>query len=122
MREHPPLVLLLFDVFQVPLAAGSVDIVVFCLSLMGVNMMDFVKEAIRILTPDGIIKVSTSVVCTTAYFQYEKTYEVQGTIYRLPKSGAASKVLKEELKRLLKACEHWGSSATRLIGRIRCSL
>lgn len=42
---------------QVPLAAGSVDIVVFCLSLMGVDMIDFVKEAIRVLTPNGIIKV-----------------------------------------------------------------
>lgn len=37
------------DIAHVPLKAGSVDIVIFCLSLMGVNFMDFLQEAFRIL-------------------------------------------------------------------------
>jgi ribosomal RNA-processing protein 8 len=37
------------DIARVPLKAGSVDIVIFCLSLMGVNFMDFLQEAFRIL-------------------------------------------------------------------------
>lgn len=37
------------DMAHTPLAAGSVDVVVFCLSLMGTNLKDFVTEANRIL-------------------------------------------------------------------------
>ncbi len=36
---------------QVPLADKSVDIVIFCLSLMGTNLYDFLIEAHRILVP-----------------------------------------------------------------------
>lgn len=46
------------DIAHVPLATGSVDIVIFCLSLMGVNMPDFIKEALRILKINGILKVA----------------------------------------------------------------
>lgn len=42
---------------QVPLPSASVDVVVFCLSLMGTNMMDFIQEARRLLVDNGIIKV-----------------------------------------------------------------
>jgi ribosomal RNA-processing protein 8 len=42
------------DIARVPLKAGSVDIVIFCLSLMGVNFMDFLQEAFRILK-DGYV-------------------------------------------------------------------
>jgi ribosomal RNA-processing protein 8 len=41
----------------VPLPSASVDVVVFCLSLMGTNMMDFIQEARRLLVDNGIIKV-----------------------------------------------------------------
>lgn len=41
----------------VPLPDASVDIVVFCLSLMGTNLNDFLREAHRILRPNGIIKI-----------------------------------------------------------------
>lgn len=34
---------------QVPLADASVGIAVFCLSLMGVNLVDFLAEANRVL-------------------------------------------------------------------------
>lgn len=34
---------------QVPLKDGTVDIAVFCLSLMGINLGDFLVEANRVL-------------------------------------------------------------------------
>ena len=46
------------DIAHVPLPAASVHAVVFCLSLMGTNMMDFVREACRVLRPGGVLKVA----------------------------------------------------------------
>lgn len=37
------------DISRVPLGKGAVDVVIFCLSLMGTNWMDFIREAWRIL-------------------------------------------------------------------------
>lgn len=37
------------DMAHTSLANGSVDIVVFCLSLMGTNLQSFIKEANRVL-------------------------------------------------------------------------
>jgi ribosomal RNA-processing protein 8 len=45
------------DMAAVPLGDGSVDVVVFCLSLMGKNVSDFLKEAHRILKFNGILKI-----------------------------------------------------------------
>jgi len=42
----------------VPLKAGTVDIVVFCLALMGTNIGEFLKEANRLLKPNGILKIA----------------------------------------------------------------
>ena len=39
------------DISKVPLADASVDVAIFCLSLMGTNFMDFLKEAKRVLRP-----------------------------------------------------------------------
>lgn len=36
---------------QVPLEDESVDVAVFCLSLMGTNIRDFLEEANRVLKP-----------------------------------------------------------------------
>lgn len=41
------------DVANLPLADGTVDITVFCLSLMGTNWVSFVEEAYRVLRGDG---------------------------------------------------------------------
>ncbi len=45
------------DMAKLPLPNKSVDIVVFCLALMGVNICDFIKEAHRILKSNGIIRI-----------------------------------------------------------------
>ncbi|OJZ91794.1 hypothetical protein ASPFODRAFT_122751 [Aspergillus luchuensis CBS 106.47] len=41
------------DISNLPLADGSVDVTVFCLSLMGTNWVSFVEEAWRVLRSDG---------------------------------------------------------------------
>jgi SAM-dependent methyltransferase len=41
------------DMARVPLNAGTVDVGVFCLSLMGTNLADFIREAHRVLKEDG---------------------------------------------------------------------
>jgi len=46
------------DMANVPLAQNSVDVAVFCLSLMGTNLADFVREAYRVLKPKGLLKIA----------------------------------------------------------------
>ncbi|KAL0209600.1 hypothetical protein RCL1_008438 [Eukaryota sp. TZLM3-RCL] len=46
------------DISNVPLSDKSVDVVVFCLSLMGTNYIDFIKEASRILKPNGTLLIA----------------------------------------------------------------
>ncbi|XP_059819504.1 ribosomal RNA-processing protein 8 isoform X2 [Hypanus sabinus] len=46
------------DMAKVPLSDASVDIVVFCLSLMGTNLLDFLMEANRVLRVGGILKIA----------------------------------------------------------------
>ena len=46
------------DIAHVPLADKSVDIVVFCLSLMGTNIVDFLQEANRVLKVGGYLKIA----------------------------------------------------------------
>lgn len=43
---------------RTPLQADSVDIAVFCLSLMGTNLSDFIKEANRVLVPVVMLETS----------------------------------------------------------------
>uniref|UniRef100_A0A3B4ZRA1 Ribosomal RNA-processing protein 8 n=1 Tax=Stegastes partitus TaxID=144197 RepID=A0A3B4ZRA1_9TELE len=43
---------------QVPLKDASVDIGVFCLSLMGTNLADFLAEANRVLKMGGVLKIA----------------------------------------------------------------
>jgi len=46
------------DIAKLPLEDASVDFVVFCLSLMGTNIRDFVFEAARILKVGGTLKIA----------------------------------------------------------------
>lgn len=41
------------DISNLPVADGSVDVAIFCLSLMGTNWVSFVEEAWRVLRSDG---------------------------------------------------------------------
>ena len=45
------------DMAHVPLPSDSVDVCVFCLSLMGTNVSDFIKEARRVLKKNGVLKI-----------------------------------------------------------------
>lgn len=45
------------DMKCVPLKSASVDVCVFCLSLMGTNITDFLVEARRVLKKDGLLKI-----------------------------------------------------------------
>ena len=46
------------DMAHVPLPDESVDVVVYCLALMGLNIADFMKEAYRILKPNGSVWIA----------------------------------------------------------------
>lgn len=46
------------DIRNVPLEDNSCSIVIFCLSLMGTNFLDFITEAYRILAPRGELWIS----------------------------------------------------------------
>ncbi|XP_043974956.1 ribosomal RNA-processing protein 8 isoform X1 [Gambusia affinis] len=46
------------DMAKVPLGDDSVDIAVFCLSLMGTNLVEFLAEANRVLKMRGVLKVA----------------------------------------------------------------
>ena len=46
------------DISNLPIKMESVDIVVFCLSLMGTNIGEFLREAHRVLRPKGHLKIA----------------------------------------------------------------
>ncbi|KZC09235.1 Ribosomal RNA-processing protein 8 [Dufourea novaeangliae] len=46
------------DMAHTPVLTNGVQVVVFCLSLMGTNLKDYIIEANRILKKDGILKIA----------------------------------------------------------------
>lgn len=46
------------DISKVPLKDNSLDVAIFCLSLMGTNFIEFLKEAKRTLKPQGVLKIA----------------------------------------------------------------
>ncbi|KAI1305765.1 25S rRNA (adenine645-N1)-methyltransferase [Mortierella claussenii] len=46
------------DIAHLPLEDSTVDVAVFCLSLMGTDFLRFLKEAYRVLKPNGQLKIS----------------------------------------------------------------
>lgn len=45
------------DMAHIPLPKRSVDVAIFCLSLMGCNVSDFIREARRVLKNGGLLKI-----------------------------------------------------------------
>ncbi|KAK5801488.1 methyltransferase-domain-containing protein [Linnemannia elongata] len=46
------------DIAHLPLEDASVDVAIFCLSLMGTDFLKFLREAYRVLKPNGKLKIS----------------------------------------------------------------
>ncbi|CAI2175472.1 12402_t:CDS:2 [Funneliformis geosporum] len=46
------------DIAKLPIPDSFFDVVIFCLSLMGTNYVDFLKEAYRVLKPSGELKIA----------------------------------------------------------------
>lgn len=46
------------DMAKTPLQSETINVAVFCLSLMGTNLRDFLVEANRVLKPNGLLKVA----------------------------------------------------------------
>jgi ribosomal RNA-processing protein 8 len=46
------------DMSKTPLAGEQVDIAIFCLSLMGTNISDYIREASRVLKTGGLLKIA----------------------------------------------------------------
>ncbi|KAG0011816.1 25S rRNA (adenine645-N1)-methyltransferase, partial [Entomortierella chlamydospora] len=46
------------DIAHLPLEDNSVDVAIFCLSLMGTDFLRFLKEAHRVLKPNGQLKIA----------------------------------------------------------------
>jgi ribosomal RNA-processing protein 8 len=51
------------DIARTPLASKSADVAIFCLSLMGTNYLDFVKEAVRMLKTRLVLTAVGSGTC-----------------------------------------------------------
>lgn len=62
------------DIKNTGLAADSIDLTIFCLSLMGTNLHDFLLEANRILKQNGILKIAE----VRSRFENKKVKEKQG--------------------------------------------
>ncbi|CAG8565258.1 16251_t:CDS:2 [Funneliformis mosseae] len=46
------------DIAKLPIPDSFFDVVIFCLSLMGTNYVEFLKEAYRVLKPSGELKIA----------------------------------------------------------------
>ena len=66
------------DMAHVPLERGSVDVCIFCLSLMGTNVPDFIKEARRVIVEDGRLKVCEIVSRLSATDEFVRGVEAYG--------------------------------------------
>lgn len=71
------------DIAHTPLADGSVDIVVFCLALMGTNIEEFIRETHRVLKDGGILKIAE----VRSRFEGEGSSGIKGFMKVLGKAG-----------------------------------
>jgi len=80
------------DIAHVPLPDKSLDVVIFCLSLMGKNYMDFLQEATRVLKTRGQLKICEvqSRFALDGVESFVAAVEALG--YRLEKQDSLSKM------------------------------
>ena len=78
------------DMAHTPLTAGSVDVCIFCLSLMGTNVSDFISEARRVLKNGGTMRVCEVVSRFELVDIFVKDVEAFG--FKLLKKAAPSKM------------------------------
>ncbi|KAH9269332.1 hypothetical protein BASA83_008555 [Batrachochytrium salamandrivorans] len=78
------------DIAHVPLLHKSCDVVIFCLSLMGTNFVDFLKEAYRILKFGGVLKIA-EVVSRISDIE-EFINGINGIGFRLSKKDVSNKM------------------------------
>jgi len=69
------------EMSNTPLDSGEVDVVVFCLSLMGTNVRDFLFEAGRILKMGGTLKIAE------LESRFQSTYSLDNFISDVCKFG-----------------------------------
>eukprot|EP00177_Eucheuma_denticulatum_P000281 GFKZ01000474.1.p1 GENE.GFKZ01000474.1~~GFKZ01000474.1.p1 ORF type:complete len:354 (+),score=39.51 GFKZ01000474.1:151-1062(+) len=79
------------DIANVPLPDSSVDVAVFCLSLMGTNYGDFIVEARRILAPNGLVIVTEVASRFADHNPAEFVRGVEGAGFRIDKNHPLSK-------------------------------
>ncbi|XP_069131520.1 uncharacterized protein [Argopecten irradians] len=78
------------DMAKVPLKKETVDVAVFCLSLMGRNLPDYLKEASRVLKPGGSLKVAEVTSRIRNLVHFKKTMEKFG--FRLVNEDTTNKM------------------------------
>ncbi|KAL5011263.1 hypothetical protein ScPMuIL_009814 [Solemya velum] len=78
------------DMAKVPLQNKSVDIAVFCLSLMGTNLVDFLTEANRILKNGGILKIAEVISRIQKLSNFVKQVECFG--FKVTKQDPSNKM------------------------------
>ena len=78
------------DMAHTPLMAGSVDVCIFCLSLMGTNVSDFISEARRVLKNGGTMRVCEVISRFESVDTFVKEVEAFG--FKLLKKTAPSKM------------------------------
>ena len=78
------------DMAHTPLSTGAVDVCIFCLSLMGTNISDFILEARRVLKDDGAMRICEVISRFSSVDSFVKDVEVFG--FKLQKKRTLSKM------------------------------
>ncbi|KAF2905259.1 hypothetical protein ILUMI_00910 [Ignelater luminosus] len=66
------------DMTHVPLEDGSINVAVFCLSLMGTNLRDYLLEAYRVLKIGGLLKIAEVESRFSSIDEFIKSVEALG--------------------------------------------
>ncbi|KAJ2539503.1 25S rRNA (adenine645-N1)-methyltransferase [Coemansia sp. RSA 1933] len=105
------------NIAKVPLKNGVVDVVIFCLALMGTDFIKFIREANRILRAGGELKIAEVVSRISDIDSFVSALEKQGfklehkdvsnkmfAVFQLTKVGEVPPLLSDGAKDLLKPC------------------